>query len=296
MINTTGGMCKAGLWFFIPFLLCFAGCGPSRQERIARDRLASAQVAYARATADPEVATNAPVPLAEAGRAVDTAAQAKKFNEMDHLAYLASQKIHIAVAAAQARKAENEQAALRRETGLLVLQSREREQRVLMDARDSHAEAGESGAFARRQTQKADMLQRDIVALKGSMTDQGIRLRINDALFVAHTDILTPAGNEEMNRLAAFMKNYPDCSMHIEGYTDNVGTIQSNLEYSLKRAGAVRNSLEARGISRGRLTVKGYGQAYPLAGNDTEANREHNRRVDITILLDGVKPLTRLDQ
>jgi outer membrane protein OmpA-like peptidoglycan-associated protein len=96
--------------------------------------------------------------------------------------------------------------------------------------------------------------------------------------------------DNEINRLAAFMKKYPDRSVLIEGYTDSTGTEGTNLDLSLNRANAVSNKLVAKGISRGRITTKGFGEESPVAGNDTAAGREQNRRVDVIILNEGVNP------
>jgi len=52
----------------------------------------------------------------------------------------------------------------------------------------------------------------------------------------------------------------------------------------------VSNKLVAQEISRGRITTKGFGEESPVAGNDTAAGREQNRRVDVIILNEGVNP------
>jgi outer membrane protein OmpA-like peptidoglycan-associated protein len=275
----------------------------------------------------------------DAGRAVDAAEQAREYDEMDHLAYLAEMKTRIAVATAEEQMAENEKKALSRETERLVVQGRGREQIARMEARESNADARESNAAAResnarawsrtreaqiarmearesnaaareskaaaresnaeawsqtqkaeKATDKADKLQIEIAALKGRMTERGIVLTIGDVLFATGTATLSPMADNEINRLAAFMKEYPDRSVLIEGYTDSTGAEGTNLDLSLNRANAVSNKLVAKGISRGRITTKGFGEESPVAGNDTAAGREQNRRVDVIILNEGVNP------
>ena len=49
----------------------------------------------------------------------------------------------------------------------------------------------------------------------------------------------------------------------------------------------MRNALLEQGISRDRIATKGYGAAYPAAGNDTAANRQLNRRVEIVLSEDN---------
>jgi outer membrane protein OmpA-like peptidoglycan-associated protein len=325
MTNKIHSVIKIGFGLFIPIFMIFAGCGPSQQEMMARDHLANAKAAYAQARANPNVAINAQVPLMDAGRAVEAAEQAREFDEMDHLAYLSERKTRIAVATAEEQMAENDKKALSRETERVVIQGREQEQRSRMEARESNAaarewnttawtrtqeaqiakmEARESNAAAResnaeawsqtrkaeKATDRADKLQQEIAALKGRMTDRGIVLTIGDVLFATGTATLSPMADNEINRLAAFMKEYPDRSVLIEGYTDSTGTEGTNLDLSLNRANAVSNKLVAKGISKSRIATKGFGEESPVAGNDTAAGREQNRRVDVIILNEGVNP------
>ncbi len=271
MTNKMSSVIKIGLWLFIPFLLPFTGCGPSQQEMMARDRLANAQASYARAKANPTVETNARIPLMEAGRAVDAAARATEYDEMDHLAYLAERKTRIAVATAEEQLAENDKKALNRQAEQMIIQGRASEQSARMDARESNAAARESNAEARQsnaetraQTQKAekatakaDMLQQEIAALKGRMTDRGIVLTLGDVLFATGTASLSPMADNEINRLAVFLKKYPDRDVLIEGYTDSTGAEGANLDLSLQRANAVRTKLVAQGNQHGSYYNQG---------------------------------------
>ena len=338
MTSKMSNAIRTGFGMFIPFFLTFAGCGPSQQEMMARDHLANAKAAYAHAKANPNVEINAQIPLMDAGRAVEAAEQAREYDEMDHLAYLAERKTRIAVATAEEQMAENDKKALSMETERLVIQGREREHSARMearesneDARESNAEARQSNAEARAQTQqaqiakkearesnaearesnaeawsqthkaekataKADRLQQEIDTLKGRMTDRGVVLTIGDVLFATGTANLSPMADNEISRLAFFMKNYPDRNVLIEGYTDSTGPEGSNLDLSLQRANAVSNKLVAKGISRSRIMTKGFGEESPIASNDTAAGREQNRRVDVVILNEGVIPLAQLRQ
>lgn len=69
-----------------------------------------------------------------------------------------------------------------------------------------------------------------------------------------------------------------DAVLLIAGHTDAAGSDSHNLLLSDRRARAVREYLIKRGIAPGRLLAKGYGEAYPVASNATEADRELNRR------------------
>ena len=69
-----------------------------------------------------------------------------------------------------------------------------------------------------------------------------------------------------------------DAVLLIAGHTDAVGSDAHNLLLSDRRAQAVRDYLIQHGITPDRLIAKGYGEAYPVAPNATEADRELNRR------------------
>ena len=69
----------------------------------------------------------------------------------------------------------------------------------------------------------------------------------------------------------------------VTGYTDNTGNDAINIPLSGNRATSVANYLEAQGVPAGEITAKGMGAASPVAGNDTDAGRAKNRRVEIAV-------------
>lgn len=72
--------------------------------------------------------------------------------------------------------------------------------------------------------------------------------------------------------------------VEIQGHTDDVGTDETNLKLSQRRAQAVRDYLVDKGVKKSRLVAEGYGASEPIAPNDTEANRSRNRRVQFEIV------------
>ena len=91
---------------------------------------------------------------------------------------------------------------------------------------------------------------------------------------------IKPWYHKELEKLADFMKEYPQLTGVIEGHTDNVGGKAYNLKLSEKRAGSVRDYLvNTLGIDGSRLTAKGYGSSKPEIDNKTAAGRQINRRV-----------------
>lgn len=71
--------------------------------------------------------------------------------------------------------------------------------------------------------------------------------------------------------------------VHLCGHTDSQGSNDFNLALSLDRARAVASRLESQGVPKSRLTPEGFGSAYPVAGNDTDAGRALNRRTELIL-------------
>ena len=91
--------------------------------------------------------------------------------------------------------------------------------------------------------------------------------------------VIKPAYFPEVEKVANFMKKYPQVKGTIEGHTDNVGGAKYNLKLSQRRAESIVKMLvEKYGIDKSRLTAKGYGLTKPIADNKTAVGRQKNRR------------------
>ena len=80
------------------------------------------------------------------------------------------------------------------------------------------------------------------------------------------------------------LNEYPTAKFTVEGHTDSVGGESTNQKLSEARANAVRDFLIDKGIGADRLTAIGYGEAKPIATNNTRAGRAQNRRVEINLI------------
>ncbi|WP_223827442.1 OmpA family protein [Hymenobacter armeniacus] len=107
---------------------------------------------------------------------------------------------------------------------------------------------------------------------------------LNNLFFDTNKYELKPQSRTELNRLIEFLRQYRDVQIEVSGYTDNVGTPESNLQLSQRRSQSVVDYLSGHGIPLTRLRSKGYGEGHPLAPNDTEAHRQLNRRIELHIL------------
>jgi outer membrane protein OmpA-like peptidoglycan-associated protein len=93
-----------------------------------------------------------------------------------------------------------------------------------------------------------------------------------------------------LENVAGIIKEYPNASVLIEGYTDSKGSDSYNLRLSQKRADSVKNWLVKKGGINGKnISTKGGGESNPVApnenpdGSDNPEGRQKNRRVEITV-------------
>lgn len=123
------------------------------------------------------------------------------------------------------------------------------------------------------------------IEMIGSKFRSGNKVVLNNIYFDFQSYSLKPESDEILNKIYASMESNPDLKVQIAGHTDNIGSVESNLSLSKKRAEAVKKYLTKRGISSDRIQTAGYGESQPLASNDDEENgRELNRRIEIISL------------
>ncbi len=105
-----------------------------------------------------------------------------------------------------------------------------------------------------------------------------------DVKFDTNKTTIKKEFQDDLKKLAEFMKAYPDTRTTVEGHTDSVGSDKSNMALSQRRAEAVKKALvDQYGIAPERLTTVGYGETKPIASNKTPAGRYQNRMVRAVI-------------
>jgi outer membrane protein OmpA-like peptidoglycan-associated protein len=92
---------------------------------------------------------------------------------------------------------------------------------------------------------------------------------------------LTPETKAVLDDQVALLREEPDAKVEIGGHTDSIGMEEYNLDLSERRAKAVMEYLVSNGISPENLTALGYGEALPIAPNQTREGRAKNRRVEL---------------
>jgi len=123
-----------------------------------------------------------------------------------------------------------------------------------------------------------------------------IRVTVNDELLFPSGDWQMPAGAQQtIGKMVPILAPMQQTKIVVNGYTDNVPIgaglrrqgITSNLELSQKRADNVMNFMTSQGVNPSLVSAQGFGDANPVASNDTPEGRAQNRRVELTLAGSG---------
>lgn len=107
---------------------------------------------------------------------------------------------------------------------------------------------------------------------------------ILDIQFEINRDEVQREEKEKLAVVGTFLQKYPQTTALIEGHSDNVGSPESNVQLSQRRAEGVVSYLEqSYQIAPARLSAIGYGDARPIADNGTEEGKRQNRRINAVI-------------
>ncbi|MGZ8288735.1 MAG: OmpA family protein [Telluria sp.] len=261
---------------------------------------------FVAANNDPRVSSYAPLEFKQASDALDQANAAAAKNEsletVDKLAYIAKQKIATAQEVAKQKAAEADIAAAGQQRDQVRLEARTAEaERARADAARAQAQAQAAQAQtadAQRQTAEAEAAARDAMAratqmeammaeLQAKKTERGMIITIGDVLFATNQATLTPAGVATLRKLSEVLVQNPQRTVLVEGFTDSTGSAAHNQALSERRANSVRDALLGMGVDRARVAVRAYGEAHPVASNNTAGDRQLNRRVEIVLSNDG---------
>jgi outer membrane protein OmpA-like peptidoglycan-associated protein len=227
---------------------------------------------------------------AEAAHKDDAGSQREK-----NYAYIALRRSEIAIAGA---------------TEALAKQEQQRADQTYKAQLEQHSQQAEQqrSQYAQQLTQTEVQLQQNAQALQQRQQELQLaraeadkaqaELRDADALreeagrmIISLSGVLFESGGASLSKLAErrldtvvqALSAYPDRPILVEGYTDSQGSEDTNQQLSQRRADAVREYLQQRGIDPSRLRAVGKGEANPVASNDTAEGRANNRRVEIVV-------------
>jgi outer membrane protein OmpA-like peptidoglycan-associated protein len=285
---------KKNRYFSLALIVAFAilsGCRTTPQN----SNLSAAHANYNSALSNPEVTNLAAPELKDAGDSLnkaDTAlSKGEKTATVDHLAYIANQKVAIAQETAKRKAAE-----------LAVTEASAKRDKIRLEARTAEADAAKqqvvtaqetaeqqaaalaaAGAKSERDQATIEQQETMLKELNAKKTERGMVITLGDVLFSVNKAQLKSGGTRNIQKLADFLKKNPQQKISIEGHTDSTGSSSLNQTLSERRANAVKAALINMGISSDRITTRGYGEEMPIASNDSAGSRQMNRRVEIIL-------------
>jgi outer membrane protein OmpA-like peptidoglycan-associated protein len=253
-----------------------AACASAPQRN---DQLEQARTEVQQFSAEPlaQQAANGDLEAARASlNQADTAFQQKRPpEEVDHLAYLAMRHAQAGEARVAEARARQQVAQAQKERDQILLQARERE------TEQAKAEAATARNTAAATQAELTSARQELQNLQSKQTDRGMVMTLSDVLFDTGRATLKPGATRDLDRLAQALKDNPNTKVKIEGFTDSVGSESYNQQLSERRAQAVADALQMRGVPLDRVQVEGLGKEFPVASNETPAGRQQNRRVEI---------------
>jgi len=254
--------------------LIMTGCMSSQ---INSPQLAKSQKAYERIKQDVQVNRYAAPSLFQAGKLYTLSRAVKSEAEAKHFAYLLEKEVAVAQ--------ENTKTEILREK---LGQLKEYKIKAILDAKeDELKKAKEEARLAQEEARGLEQKYHELQELNAKMTSRGLVLTLGDVLFENNRATLMVGAMRAIDKLVAFLSENAERKVLIEGHTDNVGSSTYNIDLSLRRAEAVSKTLINKGIEASRVVTRGYGEAYPVTENSTDAGKQQNRRVEIVILNEG---------
>ena len=113
--------------------------------------------------------------------------------------------------------------------------------------------------------------------------DQITLVMPSNITFDTNSASLRPDFFDVMHAVSLVLTEYDKTIIEVMGHTDSDGSDAFNLDLSRRRAQAVGNHLAGKGIASMRIVTEGFGEKYPVAGNDTPGSKQLNRRVELRL-------------
>jgi outer membrane protein OmpA-like peptidoglycan-associated protein len=139
--------------------------------------------------------------------------------------------------------------------------------------------------IGKKMDDQAKELKQAVPTAEVERVGEGINLTFESGLmFKINSSEISESYKSDLGSAAEVFVKYPETNITIEGHTDDTGSDDYNMTLSEKRAVAVKNFLQSKGVAEQRMTVKWYGETQPKYPNDNEANRQKNRRVELGVV------------
>ncbi|AMN45954.1 hypothetical protein ACG33_02265 [Steroidobacter denitrificans] len=150
-----------------------------------------------------------------------------------------------------------------------------------------------------RRVDEQERLRANLTRIENSFTPEEARvyrqgedviLSLLGLRFASGRSAIGRDGVRLMGKAHEALALFPDATISVEGHTDAEGSDSTNLILSQDRADAVKQYLVSTfALDPEKISSIGYGEARPVATNETAAGRARNRRIDLVIHLDGVR-------
>jgi outer membrane protein OmpA-like peptidoglycan-associated protein len=162
--------------------------------------------------------------------------------------------------------------------------SMERKKRALVGAGIGALAGGGVGAYMDRQEAK---LRAELDRTGVSVTRIGDNITLNmpgNVTFATDSADLNAGFYDVLNSVALVIDEYDKTIVEVAGHTDSTGSESYNQQLSERRAASVASYLATRGVLNERMIEVGMGELRPVADNGSDAGRQANRRVELTLV------------
>ena len=167
--------------------------------------------------------------------------------------------------------------------GAATSSKKDRSKALLRGAGIGAIAGGSVGLYMDKQE---DKLRKQLQGTGVSVSRQGDDIILNmpsNITFDSNSYNLKPQFYQTLDSVVLVLNEYKSTMVTVMGHTDSTGSKALNQNLSVNRALSVANFLSSKGVAQQRLAASGYGEAFPIASNDTPEGRAQNRRVEIKL-------------
>ncbi len=160
----------------------------------------------------------------------------------------------------------------------------ERRQHALIGAGIGALAGGSIGYYMDKQEAE---LRAELEGTGVSVARNGDNITLNmpgNVTFATDSSDLSPAFFSVLNSVGKVLAEYEQTVVEVAGHTDSTGSDSYNQSLSERRATSVSSYLSGQGVIAQRVITLGMGEARPVADNSSQAGRQANRRVEITMV------------
>jgi outer membrane protein OmpA-like peptidoglycan-associated protein len=167
--------------------------------------------------------------------------------------------------------------------GAAIADKKDRKDRMLKGAGIGAIAGGSVGLYMDKQE---DKLRQQLQGTGVSVTRDGDNIILNmpsNITFDTDSFAIKNRFHDTLNSVVLVLNEYKSTMITVIGHTDSTGSEQYNQKLSQQRAISVANYLTNQGVAQERLAAIGYGEAFPIAPNNTAQGRAQNRRVELQL-------------